>query len=406
MTLSVVGETLYTLTGSGVYYSTDLGKSWVPELPSQSKINFLKETAVGFVAGVDASVWHAIDSDGANWQFMNMWPGMNILLSQENKLIAGIGRTISTSSDSGRSWVINSSELDYGISCLAVEDSIIIAGTNCGGIFRLNRNTQKWDSMNSGLPYRYAKAIGIIDSVVIVNTENCGPIGYVATSRKFLSQDFWEYSSIPYASYIQTFLVSGSSICAGTSYGVYRSSDLGISWSDISAGSFKEYVTSLSLIDSVLYAGTSDGKIYFSRNDGASWSDISAGLGKAQVNSIAIHGKYIFAGTDTGLWRRPILEIQNSSIVPASTNRKDYLISFPNPFSQSTSIKFTSDKSAFAQVSIHNLLGSEVARLFTGSLDGGEHSFTWDARGMPPGMYICVIRASGRTDELPVMLVK
>jgi hypothetical protein len=79
---------------------------------------------------------------------------------------------------------------------------------------------------------------------------------------------------------------------------------------------------------------------------------------------------------------------------------------YPNPFFQSTTIKFISDKSAFTQVSIHNLLGSEVARLFTGSLDGGEHSFIWDAHGMPPGMYICTIRASGRTQELPVMLVK
>lgn len=69
-------------------------------------------------------------------------------------------------------------------------------------------------------------------------------------------------------------------------------------------------------------------------------------------------------------------------------------------------IKFSSSDHSFTQVSVHNLLGSEVARLFAGSLDGGEHSFTWDARGMPPGMYVCVVRRDGHTEELPIMLVK
>jgi hypothetical protein len=91
--------------------------------------------------------------------------------------------------------------------------------------------------------------------------------------------------------------------------------------------------------------------------------------------------------------------VNQQSIVPRLT-------SFPNPFSQSTSIKFTSGNSGFTQVSVMNLLGSEVARLYSGELESGEHSFTWDARGMAAGMYVCIVRDGDSVSQLPIMLVK
>ncbi|MDP4237656.1 MAG: T9SS type A sorting domain-containing protein, partial [Bacteroidota bacterium] len=94
------------------------------------------------------------------------------------------------------------------------------------------------------------------------------------------------------------------------------------------------------------------------------------------------------------------------STVSQITSKNISLSNFPNPFSQSTAIIFTSDKPGFAQISVHNLLGTEVARLFTGELDGGKHSFTWDARGMPAGMYICRVHSAGSTQELLGMVVK
>ena len=66
--------------------------------------------------------------------------------------------------------------------------------------------------------------------------------------------------------------------------------------------------------------------------------------------------------------------------------------SYPNPFSQSTTIHFTSEERGFAQVTVVNLLGNEVARLFDGELEAGEHSFEWDALGAAAGTYFCIIR--------------
>jgi hypothetical protein len=78
----------------------------------------------------------------------------------------------------------------------------------------------------------------------------------------------------------------------------------------------------------------------------------------------------------------------------------------PNPFSNSTTIKFLLSDHSLVEVSIFNLFGSEVARLFSGMLYSGEHSFAWDAHGMPTGMYIAVVKSGDQMRQVPLTLVK
>ena len=81
--------------------------------------------------------------------------------------------------------------------------------------------------------------------------------------------------------------------------------------------------------------------------------------------------------------------------------------SYPNPFSQSATISFTPEASGYAEVSVMNLLGVEIARLFSGELDAGEHSFVWsNSASLPDGIYECVIRMNGQVEKLPMMLLR
>jgi len=59
-----------------------------------------------------------------------------------------------------------------------------------------------------------------------------------------------------------------------------------------------------------------------------------------------------------------------------------------------------------AEVTIVNLLGSEVARLFSGSLSAGEHAFEWDASGAAAGTYFCVVRTSGGVQRVAMVVDK
>ena len=77
--------------------------------------------------------------------------------------------------------------------------------------------------------------------------------------------------------------------------------------------------------------------------------------------------------------------------------------SYPNPFSQSTTISFTS-QSGFADVSIVNLLGAQVAEIFSGELATGEHSFEWNPNGMELGMYECIVQMNGQIKQMPIIL--
>jgi hypothetical protein len=55
------------------------------------------------------------------------------------------------------------------------------------------------------------------------------------------------------------------------------------------------------------------------------------------------------------------------------------------------------------EVTIVNLLGAEVARIFSGELSAGEHSFSWDASGAAAGMYECVVRVGGSFQRIPIL---
>jgi hypothetical protein len=57
--------------------------------------------------------------------------------------------------------------------------------------------------------------------------------------------------------------------------------------------------------------------------------------------------------------------------------------------------------------SIVNLLGVDVARLFSCELDAGEqHTFEWNNHtGLPDGVYECLIRMNGQVETLPMVLL-
>ena len=61
-----------------------------------------------------------------------------------------------------------------------------------------------------------------------------------------------------------------------------------------------------------------------------------------------------------------------------------------------------------------NLLGEQVAHIFSGELDAGPHNFTWNCRGAlsaaadapMDGMYVCLVGMNGRVETLPVVLLR
>ncbi len=190
---------------------------------------------------------------------------------------------------------------------------------------------------------------------------------------------------------------------------VELSKDNALSWAPTKASlprgtPYKLAVFNDSISNPILFVGGDSG-VFFSTNNGDTWID--AGLPNYNIQSIAVMGNYLFAGTyQYGIWRRSISEMIGAATVVPSQPSAQSIASYPNPCTSSSTITFSCAGSGVGEVTIYNLLGAEVARVYEGELSAGEHSFTWDASSAAPGMYECVVRVNGNIQRTALDLLK
>ena len=113
----------------------------------------------------------------------------------------------------------------------------------------------------------------------------------------------WVQTSFPTVSSVACFAVNGSNLFAGTSDvngptggGVFRSSDDGTTWMDVSIASSKYGVEALAVSGSNLFAGTDSG-VFVSEDNGLSWKPVNNGLTNDTVYALLASGTNLFAGT-------------------------------------------------------------------------------------------------------------
>jgi hypothetical protein len=79
---------------------------------------------------------------------------------------------------------------------------------------------------------------------------------------------------------------------------------------------------------------------------------------------------------------------------------------YPNPFNPGTTIRYSLPVSEHVKLSIYNILGQEVATLVNESQDAGYKSVSFDARGLPSGMYSYKLTAGTFTNVKKLLLVR
>jgi hypothetical protein len=187
---------------------------------------------------------------------------------------------------------------------------------------------------------------------------------------------------------------------------VYISEDDAASWQPSSSG-IQYSATAFAASGSNVLAGTWGGGVFISTDYGNTWGAVNDGLGNAYISSLAVIDGVLFAGTNNAaVWKRPLSEMTSADGVGLALTLNGSIRVNPNPLVQSANINVTTTESCEAEIMIVNLLGNEVSRLFTGELEAGEHSFSWNASGVVQSTYWCLLRADGRVEQVALSVLR
>jgi hypothetical protein len=79
---------------------------------------------------------------------------------------------------------------------------------------------------------------------------------------------------------------------------------------------------------------------------------------------------------------------------------------YPNPFNPTTRISYRVARNSHVTLSVHDMLGREVAVLVNGEKPAGSHNVQFNASGLPSGTYVYRLRAEGFVETKRMIFLK
>ena len=108
-----------------------------------------------------------------------------------------------------------------------------------------------------------------------------------------------------------------------------------------------------------------------------------------------------------GFWQlylqNVLLDVNEDVVLPVEFKLEQ---NYPNPFNPSTIIKFGIPERSNVQITIYDLLGSEVTTLLNQELDKGWYDLTFNANGFSSGFYIYRMQAGNYISTKKMLMIK
>jgi photosystem II stability/assembly factor-like uncharacterized protein len=272
--------------------------------PYGANIRCLSKNGIDVFAGTSNGGIYFSDNSGASWSKRNTGLGaytVYSILINGSELFAGASTGLYKSIDYGITWNQAGTGFPSGTSialCMALQGSIVLAGTNGQGIYRSTDNGLTWNLSNSGLPTNpYVQGLTSMGNKIIAGLYGGGI--YVSND----SGSTWTSHYIS-STTVYTFTKSGNKLYASTSGTVYVSLDTGSTWSILGSGLPLSPYFSVSANGTDLFAGDYNGKVYF--YNGSTWALANSGIKQAGNNTnvwaLCTLGSVVLAGTNGGLY--------------------------------------------------------------------------------------------------------
>jgi photosystem II stability/assembly factor-like uncharacterized protein len=269
-TIAAVGSDIYAGTDVyGLYKSSDNGRNWTNLDPSVTTQFWDYQFIAGdsntiFAASYRNGMLRSTDQ-GVSWSLANN--GIDIydqpasLNETGGEFIVGTKGGMYRSTDQGDHW----SEANTGIYAhnsrspiLASIDTNLFTGSFHSGIFRSSDQGNNWVNVSDGLPV----------NVDLLQTYSAGASTLFAYDK--MSADMgnsWIPTNSPGGIPIEH---KGGLFAINSLEGVYRSMDLGATWTNVTSTFYSNAYGSLLASDSTLLLGTIEGA-YYSVDNGDSW---------------------------------------------------------------------------------------------------------------------------------------
>ncbi len=328
---------------------------------------------------------------GVSW-FSLQSPTSQLLLSiyftnDVNGFIAGSDNTIFRTTNGGNNWL----QLTTSLPSNTWLSTMVFRGFNTG-----------WISGSSVNPVQYhlIKTTDAGNNWVIQNTPTSTFNINIGYNSQYSGDELW---------------LAGSNV-------LYRSTDLGINWIQVSTppgvSSSGDVIRAVFCRDArrvlVTTAGNNIPGIFVTTDYGISWvRQLSGNVGDIDFdfspNGWAINeanfSNTVYRTTNGGGFTG--FEPINNELPKAFSLSQNY----PNPFNPNTKIKFDISSNVKSETSnvklvVFDILGQEVTTLVNEQLQSGTYEVEWDAANFPSGVYYYKLSASDYTETKKMVFLK
>ncbi len=412
--LHTFGGELFTGTGGGVYRSASTGGSWadVSQGMKNAGIRTLVRDGSKFYVGTWIGIFLS-DDECNNWESYLEGPAIfSIALTSEDFYAGHWGRLFYTPRSSTNWFSIQYPDSTNRIYSLAARDNTVYVGTESGGLFRTKHyGTFMWESTLVGFKKIPVNCL-LLDGETLYAATGTGLFSSINEGGNWtpLNNGLTNLN-------ITTLIIKGTDLFAGTNgSGVFRSTNHGGSWTPVNNGLTSLEILSLAVKDNNLFAGTWNGGVSLSTDNGANWTLISHDFVldpwhkiPQVIHSLVVDENYIYAGERrTSVWRRPLQEIITSVHLISGDVFSEFRLeqNFPNPFNNSTKIRFSVPHQTRVVLKIFDQSGREVALLLNKEFLPGTYEESFNGKHLSEGLYYYQMQAGGLIKTRKFILLK
>ncbi|MDQ3021245.1 MAG: hypothetical protein M3R36_11860 [Bacteroidota bacterium] len=317
-TFASSGNLLYTgVAGNGgtvgVYVSSNNGDVWtqmINGLPLYPSTSNLAVSGTDVYAAVYNKGIYKTTNSGGNWFAVNtgLPLSVNEIAVQGGIIYAGMNSGIGAykSTNNGDSWV----QINNGLpvtpttfALLATENYVLLGSQYA--VYRTTNSGSSWFSSYKGIANTIVNDLVVNGNIIYAGTKPGAAGGGEGVSVTSDGGNTWSPANGDFFGNVtvNTIAFNGTTMFAGTIWGIYRSTNSGANWINVSSTGHGAGVEKIIILNNIIFAATYGRGVKKSTDNGTTWEFSNNGLGNDRtVNTLMVDGNNLYAGVFVGIY--------------------------------------------------------------------------------------------------------